>query len=200
MKINKNTNILIIGLGLMGGSYAMALSKQGYEVNAITLEQKDIDYAIEKGMIKKGATFADPALIHGADLIVFALYPTTFIRWIKENQHLLKGGAVFTDVTGVKTSVVYEVQSMLRDDVEFIPAHPMAGRERSGVEFSDDSVFHGANYIVTPTDKNTLEAIEMCKALGETLGFSRISVLSPEEHDEMIAFSPSLHTALPLRL
>ncbi len=200
MKINKNTNILIIGLGLMGGSYAMALSKQGYKVNAITLEQKDIDYAIEKGMINNGATFADPALIHGADLIVFALYPTTFIKWIKENQHLLKSGAVFTDVTGVKTSVVYELQSMLRDDVEFIPAHPMAGRERSGVEFSDDSVFIGANYIVTPTDKNTEDAIETCKALGETLGFSRISVLSPEEHDEMIAFLSQLTHCIAVTL
>lgn len=200
MKIDKNANILIVGLGLMGGSYALALSKQGYNVTAITLEQKDIDYALEKGMITAGATFADPVLINNADIIVFALYPTVFIKWIKENQHLFKSGAVFTDVTGVKTSVVYEVQSILRNDVEFIPAHPMAGRERSGVEFSDDGVFRGANYIVTPTDKNSAEAIEMCKCLGETLGFSRISVLSPEEHDEMIAFLSQLTHCIAVTL
>ena len=68
----------------------------------------------------------------------------------------------------------------------------MAGREQSGVEFSDPAVFRGANYIVTPTDKNTKEAIATCKKLGEELGFSRISELSPAEHDKMIAFLSQL--------
>lgn len=200
MKITENTNILIVGLGLMGGSYAKALTKRGYNVTAITLDQKDIDYALENGMITRGSAFIDAELITNADIIVFALYPTVFIEWIRENQHLFKKGAVFTDVTGVKTGVVYEVQKILRDDVEFIAAHPMAGRERSGVEFSDDSVFRGANYIVTPTDKNTPQAIEMCKQLGEILGFSRISVLSPEEHDEMIAFLSQLTHCIAVTL
>ena len=81
---------------------------------------------------------------------------------------------------------------MLRPDVEYIAAHPMAGRERSGVEFADKNVFLGANYIVTPTEKNSLEAIKLCKSLGEELGFLRISELSPEQHDEMIAFLSQL--------
>ena len=81
---------------------------------------------------------------------------------------------------------------MLRDDVEYIPAHPMAGRERSGVEYADPSVFAGANYIVTPTEKNSREAIRVCRRLGEELGFARISELSPEAHDEMIAFLSQL--------
>ena len=68
----------------------------------------------------------------------------------------------------------------------------MAGRERSGVEFSDEKVFCGANYIVTPTEKNTPEAIEFCKSLGEELGFARISELTPKKHDEMIAFLSQL--------
>ena len=88
MTINKDTNILIIGLGLMGGSYASALSKQGYKVRAITLEQKDIDYALERGMILEGATTPDEKLIAQADLIVFALYPAAFVKWIIMYQHL----------------------------------------------------------------------------------------------------------------
>lgn len=200
MKINKNTNILIVGLGLMGGSYALALSKQGYKVKAITLEQKDIDYALERGMISEGATTPDKELISQADLIVFALYPAAFVEWIEKYQHLFRSGTVFTDVTGVKTQVVDRVQAILRPDVEYIPAHPMAGRERSGVEFSDDGVFKGANYIVTPTEKNTAEAIEMCKELGTLLGFSRISVLSPAEHDEMIAFLSQLTHCIAVTL
>ena len=200
MTINKDTNILIIGLGLMGGSYAQALSKQGYKVRAITLEQKDIDYALERGMILEGAATPDEKLIAQADLIVFALYPATFVKWIIMYQHLFKSGALITDVTGVKTLVVNNVQGRLRSDVEYVPAHPMAGRERSGVEYSDDSVFKGANYIVTPTEKNTPEAVETCKQLGEILGFSRISVLSPEEHDDMIAFLSQLTHCIAVTL
>lgn len=200
MTINKETNILIVGLGLMGGSYASALSKQGYKVRAITLEQKDIDYAVERGMILEGATTPDKDLIYKADLIVFALYPATFVKWIRMYQHLFRSGTLITDVTGVKTLVVNQVQGVLRSDVEYISAHPMAGRERSGVEYSDDSVFKGANYIVTPTEKNTPEAIEACKHLGEILGFSRISVLSPEEHDDMIAFLSQLTHCIAVTL
>ncbi len=200
MKFDKNTNILIVGLGLMGGSYATALSEQGYKVKAITVNQKDIDYAVERGMIIEGSVQPDERLISEADLVVFALYPTVFVDWIEKYQHLFRSGTLITDVTGVKTQVVAQVQSMLRSDVEYIPAHPMAGRERSGVEFSDASVFKGANYIVTPTERNTVEAIENCKELGSILGFSRISVLSPEEHDEMIAFLSQLTHCIAVTL
>ena len=200
MKLNNETKILIVGLGVIGGGYAEALSNQGFDVSCITKEQKDIDYAIERGMIKFGTTEVDPELIQKSDLIVFALYPTVFIEWIEKYQGLFKPGTLITDVTGVKSSVVSTVQSILRDDVEFISAHPMAGRERSGVEFADSSVFNGANYIVTPTEKNTEEAIEICKELGSLLGFARISVLSPEDHDEMIAFLSQLTHCIAVAL
>ena len=200
MKLDKNTEILIIGLGVIGGGYATALTEQGFTVKCITKEQKDIDYAIERGMISYGTTEADPELIGKADLVIFALYPTVFIEWIGKYQCYFKPGALITDVTGVKGSVVGAVQSMLRDDVEFISAHPMAGRERSGVEYSDPAVFKGANYIVTPTDKNTDGAIDTCKRLGELLGFSRISVLAPDEHDKMIAFLSQLTHCIAVTL
>lgn len=192
MKLTKDTKILIVGLGVMGGSYAKALTKKGYAVDCITKDQSDIDYAKELGIISYGTTEVEPALVGGADLIVFALYPHVFIDWIEKHQQLFRPGALITDVTGVKSGVVDKVQSILREDVEFISAHPMAGRERSGVEFSDEKVFCGANYIVTPTEKNTPEAIELCKSLGEELGFARISELSPKRHDEMIAFLSQL--------
>ena len=200
MKLNKDTKILIVGLGVIGGSYAAALTAAGYHVSCITREQKDIDYAIRHGMIEHGTTEVDAELIASAELIVFALYPTTFIGWIKENQHLLSPGTLITDVTGVKVEVVRPVQSILREDVEFISAHPMAGRERSGVEFADPAVFRGANYIVTPTEKNTPEAIELCKELGKVLGFAKISELSVEAHDEMIAFLSQLTHVIAVTL
>ena len=129
MKITKDTKILIVGLGVIGGSYAAALTRKGYTVSCITKNQEDIDYATERKMISYGTTAADRELIYNSDLIIFALYPTVFIDWIKEYQHFFRPGVLITDVTGVKSSVVYKVQDMLREDVEYISAHPMAGRE-----------------------------------------------------------------------
>ena len=200
MTLDKNTKILIVGLGVIGGGYAKALSKKGYKVKCITKDQSDIDYALERGIVVGGSSFPDPALITEADLVVIALYPTVFIEWIKENQKYLHPGAIITDVTGVKGGIVGKVQSLLRNDVEFIAAHPMAGRERSGIEYSDDKVFIGANYIVTPTEKNTPEAIALCKKLGEELGFAKISELSPAEHDAMIAFLSQLTHVIAVTL
>ncbi len=200
LKLDKDINILIVGLGVIGGGYAQALTKKGYTVRCITRDRSTVDYALERGMIASGTTEIDPELIGSADLIIFALYPHVFMEWVRENQHLFRPGTLITDVTGVKGSVVNAVQQMLRDDVEFIAAHPMAGRERSGVEFSDDGVFQGANFIVTPTEKNTPEAIAVCRTLGEELGFSRISELSPEAHDEMIAFLSQLTHCIAVTL
>ena len=200
MKLDKDINILIIGLGVIGGSYASALTDAGYKVSCITKNPEDIEYALNRNMIRYGTTELDENLISKSSLIVFALYPTVFIDWIEKNQSLFSPGTLITDVTGVKGSVVKKVQSILRDDVEFIAAHPMAGRESSGVEYSDPKVFSGANYIVTPTKKNTPEAISICKELGSILGFSRISELSVEKHDEMIAFLSQLTHCIAVSL
>lgn len=197
---DKNTKILIVGLGVIGGSYARALSRNGYSVRCITKEQKDIDYALSLGMIEAGSTEVAKEMVEWADLIVFALYPHIFVDWIREYQDLFRSGTLITDVTGVKSRIVDEVQGFLRPDVEFIAAHPMAGRESSGVEYSDDRVFLGANYIITPTERNTPEAIKACRQLGEVLGFARISQLSPEEHDRMIAFLSQLTHCIAVTL
>ncbi|MBR5139550.1 MAG: prephenate dehydrogenase [Clostridia bacterium] len=198
--LSKNTSILVIGLGVIGGGYAAALTKAGFKVSCITKEQKDIEYALERNMISYGTTELDKALIKNSKIIIFALYPTIFIDWIEKNQDLFSPGTLITDVTGVKASVVKKVQNMLRSDVEFIAAHPMAGRERSGVEYSDPKVFIGANYIVTPTEENSNEAIEACKEIGSILGFTNICELSVEKHDEMIAFLSQLTHCIAVSL
>ncbi len=200
MIVDVSKKILIVGLGLLGGSYARALKRFGFHVSAITKEQSSIDYAINENIIDEGSTQLDAKIIGSADLIIFALYPHVFIEWIEQNQSLLKSGALITDVTGVKGIIVYKVQDILRKDVEFIAAHPMAGREVSGVENSTDKMFVGANYIVTPTSRNTPEAIETCIELGKLLGFSNVTTLSPEEHDEMIGFLSQLTHCIAITL
>lgn len=199
-ELTRDTKILIVGLGVIGGGYAKALTYAGYRVRCITKNQADIDYAIAHGMIESGTHLVDADLIRDSELIIFSLYPHIFREWIEENQHLFSPGTVITDVTGVKSGIVREIQDILRDDVEFISAHPMAGREKSGVEFSNAEVFRGANYIVVPTEKNTPEAIQICKRLGEILGFARISELTIEEHDSMIAFLSQLTHCIAVTL
>ena len=192
MTINKNTRFLIVGLGLLGGSYARGLTGKGYYVEAITKNQKDCDFALEHEIVKKCSAEVDEEMIKSADVIIFALYPDIFVKWIEENGNLIKPGTVITDVTGVKGCIVDKIQSMLPPMVEFISAHPMAGKEVYGIENSDERIFYGANYLVVPTSRNTDEGIEACKRIGEILGFGRISEISPENHDEMIGFVSQL--------
>ena len=200
MIVDVSKKILIVGLGLLGGSYARGLKRYGFHISAITKEQSSIDYALKEGLIDEGTTQLDKRIIGEADLVIFALYPHVFVEWIEQNQALFKSGALITDVTGVKRSIVYKIQEMLRPDVEFIPAHPMAGREVSGVENSTEKMFAGANYIVTPTDKNTKDAISTCMELGRLLGFENVTALSPEQHDEMIGFLSQLTHCIAITL
>ena len=194
------SNILIVGLGLIGGSYAKALKRLGYHISAIDKSSESIEYALKKKIIDEGSTEIDAKIISSADAVIFALYPDVFKKWIRDNQKYFKPGVLITDVTGVKACIVYDIQNILRKDAEFIAAHPMAGREVCGVKNSDDSIFRGANYIVTPTDKNTNKGIEWCKTLGRILGFAKISVLSPEEHDKIIGFVSQLTHVIAVSL
>ena len=200
MKLIKKINILIVGLGLLGGSYAKGLKKLEFTVNAITKDKISVDFALQNGIIDYGTTKIEPEIIGEADLVIFALYPHTFKEWIKDNQQYFKSGAILTDVTGVKGCIVEDIQNMLRSDVEYIAAHPMAGKEVSGVENSDDAIFKGANYIVVPTEKNTEEAVELCKNLGELLGFKQVAILTVREHDKMIAFLSQLTHCIAVSL
>lgn len=200
MKFDENTKILIVGLGLIGGSYAAALSEKGYFVGAIDKKRSSVDFALGKGWIKEGTTDVEKDFVGKFDLIVFALYPHDFVEWVEKYREFFKVGALITDVTGVKSNVVEKVQSVLREDVEFVGAHPMAGREVSGVENATSEIFKGANYIVTPTKKNTAENVEAVRELGRVLGFERISSLSPKEHDEIVGFLSHLTHCIAVTL
>ena len=192
--------VLIVGLGLIGGSYAQKLSSLGFEVGALARRQETLDYALQHGLIAHGQIEVTQEYVSQFDLVVFALYPSAFVSWVQQYRDYLKSGAVVTDVTGVKRSVVPVVQALLRPDVEFVPAHPMAGREVYGVENSDCRIFSDANFIITPTERNTPEGIELIRTLGCILGFRHIAVLSPGEHDEMIGFLSQLTHCIAVAL
>lgn len=199
MQLDTTKTYLIVGLGLLGGKYAQVLSQKGFTVTGITHSDATLQYALENGYICRGATREFEELVRQADCLIFGLYPTTLLDWVQEYGALIKPGAFITDVSGVKRGVVEPVQAAV-PQAEFIASHPMAGRETSGIAHSAEVNFAPAIFIITPTDRNTPEGIEWCHALAETLGFARITQLTPAEHDRMIGYVSQLCHAIAVCL
>ncbi|MDD6302833.1 MAG: prephenate dehydrogenase [Bacillales bacterium] len=197
--MNKDSKILIVGLGLIGGSIALKLSQKGYNVSALDINKGAINYAHEHHIINNH-NLDDTELIKQADLIILCLYPSTIISWIKDHQSLMKDNVIITDVTGIKTNIVNNIQSILTKDKEFIAMHPMCGKETSGVEYADCEMFKIANLIIVPTEKNKPSTIEFIKDFGKILEFNNIEILSVEEHDKMISFLSQLPHAIAVSL
>lgn len=193
-------NIGIIGLGLMGASFAKRLSPQKDKtIYGIDQNKQTIQTALELNIIKEGST--DPGkLIKKCNLIILALYPTMIKPWIVENQQYLESGTILMDISGVKTNIVEPVQAILREDLELISIHPMCGRESRGIDFAQADIFDNANYIIVPTNKTTATAIEAAKQLGKDLRVKNISILSCEEHDRMIGFLSQLTHVIAVSL
>lgn len=189
----------IVGLGVMGASYAKRLTDLGDTVYGFARRQSSIDYAMEHHMIADGSIHPED-LIHRCDIVVLALYPTLIKPWLEENQKYLKSHAYVMDISGVKTNIIEPAQAIVREDIELISTHPMCGRESKGIEHSDPTIFDGSNYIVVPTEKNSDQAIQIAKTLGAKLGCTNICTLSIEEHDRMIGFLSQLTHVIAVSL
>ena len=198
--LDKTKRYLIVGLGLLGGKYAQVLSQKGYNVTGITHSQSTLDYALEHAYICEGRNENFDDLVQNADYIIFGLYPTVLLEWVKQYGHLVRPGTLVTDVSGVKTGLVEPVQAMCPAGVEFIASHPMAGRETSSVEHAAEVNFAPANFIITPTEKNTPAGIQWAKELAEVLGFRHICTLTVQEHDKMIGYVSQLCHAIAVSL
>ncbi len=196
--ISKAKKIAIVGLGLLGGSYAKGLSRANYQLIGIDINLESIEFAKKLNWIYKGGD--DPSLVSEADIIIFALYPVTLLEWIKENQKYFKPNAIITDVIGIKVKVLEELKTTLRKDVEFIASHPMAGKEVSGIMYSDTSMFEPANFIIVPTEENSEEGINVVKEIATILNFNNIVSLDPKQHDEMVGFVSQLTHVIAVSL
>ena len=192
--------IMIVGLGLIGGTYAKILTDKGIIVNAIDINNDSIEYAKNNNIIKAGHTDVKKEYFDDIDLIIFCLYPNDFIDWIKKYRTFIKKGTLITDVTGIKSYVVDNINKELVDVCEFVPSHPMAGGERNGIKNINTEVFKNANFIVVDTNDTTKDGIERIEELGKILGFSKISILSKEKHDEMIAYLSQLTHVIAVSL
>lgn len=196
--MNKDLNYLVVGLGLMGGSVAKALSLKGYQVYAYDTNLSSIEFGYQNGIIKNN--IVSEGLIKNADVIILGLYPSIIVSWIKEHKHLFKKNVLITDLTGIKGNIVPSIQNELRRIGEFISLHPMCGKETSGVQYSNTEMFKQANLIIVPTENNTQKSIDFARDFGENLEFNNIEILSIKEHDKMISFLSQLPHVIAVAL
>lgn len=192
--------ILIVGLGVIGGSYAMALKAAGYEeLYGIDSNLETLKKAEDLGIIKKGYV-GGKEIIKEADLIIISLYPRLVKDFIEDNRSFFKSGAILTDATGIKGHFIDDVLNLLPKGIDFIFGHPMAGREKRGIDYASKEVFKGANYLITVTDRNKEENIKLLENIIYEMGFKKIKRISPDYHDKMIGFTSQLPHAIAVAL
>lgn len=192
--------IVVVGIGVIGGSFTMALKKAGFnDVYGIDINEESLRKAEEQGLIKEGFTTGDKVL-KDADLIIISLYPRLVKKFILDNKYNFKDGAVITDATGIKKLFIEDVVKILPSNIDFVFGHPMAGREKKGIDFASAEVFNGANYIITPVERNKPENLALIENLVYKLGFKRVRRITPEYHDEMIGYTSQLPHTLAVAL
>ncbi len=181
----------IIGLGLMGGSLAKAISfGTEHTVWGTNRSREAIQKALFVGAIQKELTKED---LKECDLVIVSLYPEATIDYIKENAKLFKKGAIIMDISGVKRYVCDALYETAKENgFVFIGAHPMAGLHLSGFEHSTAKIFNNSSMILTPYEDTPWGYINTVKELFLKIGFTNIQMSTPDEHDKIIAFTSQL--------
>lgn len=192
--------IVVVGLGVIGGSFAMALKEAGYDdVYGIDIDKETLKKAKKLKLIKDGFTDGKE-ILKSTDLVIVSIYPKIVKNFIISNIDNFKSGAVITDATGIKKLFIQDIIDVLPKHVDFVFGHPMAGREKKGLDFATSDVFKGANYILTPIPTNKEENIKLIENLAYKIGFNKVRRITPEHHDEMIGFTSQLPHALAVAL
>jgi len=192
-------NIGIVGIGLIGGSYAKALKKYPYKIYGIDKSQESLDFALENNIIDIGTTNPSEVL-KDLDVVFLCLYPNDSVKFVKDNINNFKRDTIISDVVGVKRFMTDSLDVYFNDDVEFVFAHPIAGRETSGVKHSSEAIFHDANFVITPTKYNKDESVNLITILAKQMGFKNISLISDVQHDDIISFTSQLTHVIALSL
>lgn len=191
--------ITIVGLGVVGGSYAIALSKKGYTVYGVNRSAEGLNAALEAGAIKEGAHTPEEFFAK-SDIIVIALYPNQIIDYLEKYGKYIKKGCLISDVAGIKSMFKDKIKARVPEGCEFLFCHPMAGREKRGFKYADDRVLQGANFLIVKTDDTSVEAIERMTKLVKTIGFGNVRITDAATHDKVIAYTSQLPHAIAVSL
>ena len=188
----RDLTFAIVGLGLIGGSYAKAL--RNLKVRKIL--GMDISHGIARACLNANmideVIEADGSNLKEADVIICSVYPEAIVGFVRQNVQNFAEGMLMTDATGVKGTMPHDIQALLPESCEFISGHPMAGRQGSGLGMSDAAIFNNSNYIIVPTEKNSPEAVHWLEEFAKALGCARSVKVSTEDHDKIIAYTSDL--------
>lgn len=183
-------NIVIVGLGLIGGSIAKALTQYtDHRVYAFNRTRQVLDDALDGGAIHG---IADRHTLAAADVIYLCLYPEADIRFVEEYGDSFRPGCIVTDACGIKNAICPSLMALSKKfNFVFVGGHPMAGKERNGFYVSEAALFRGASYILVPCGADEV-SVETIRSLAMEMGFGGTVCTTMENHDQMIAFTSQL--------
>lgn len=184
-------NAAVIGLGLIGGSFARAIKE--YTDFSVVGFDRDMPTLLAAKTVGAIDTVGDAEALSGCDITVISLYPQATVEFLRDNAASVKKGSVVVDTCGVKGSVCMECGEIARKNgFYFIGGHPMAGTQYSGFSHSRATMFKGATMILCPEQGEDIPTVERTRDFFLSLGFSAVHFTSPEEHDRMIAYTSQL--------
>ena len=183
-------NIAVIGLGIIGGSFAKALKKYTtHYIIGINRTRSVLETALKEKAIDE---IGDKNSLGKADIVILALYPQAAVDYIEKSGKYIKQGAIVTDSSGIKRGICPKMTELSKKfGFEFVGSHPMAGKETNGFESSEAELFEGASYIITPCEASS-KAVNVISDLALEMKFSNVKITDPAEHDRMIAFTSQL--------
>ena len=191
--------VAVVGLGLIGGSLAAALRKSGEvgEVFGVEKDAESLRFALEGGVADSGSSEIGSG-ISGSEIVVIATYVDTVAQVAREVSGFVSPDTVVCDTGSVKAPIVREMQKGPRN-IRFVGAHPVAGKETSGVRESDPGLFSGKKCVITPVEGTCPEALSMVKTLFSLAG-SELVEIDPESHDEVFSLVSHLPHAVAYSL
>ena len=183
-------NVGILGLGLIGGSFARAYVKAGHTVYACEQDESILLFAQAAGVVKG---VLDESTIPSCDLILLAIYADGSSQWLENNAHLISNCALVIDACGIKTSICNRCFPLAEKfDFTFIGGHPMAGSHNSGFKYSRSNLFQGAPMVLVPPRFDDPELIERAEGYLAPCRFGSYSITTAQEHDKIIAFTSQM--------
>jgi prephenate dehydrogenase len=187
----------VVGLGLMGGSYAEKLTQKGHQVYGYDINKANTLQAEKDGVILETSNLSH---LSNADVVILAMYPMQNVSFVNDHIHLFKVGAFLTDISGVKKQVVESIESLLREDLHYVSHHPMAGRAKKGYDFRDPNMFFNHHFLIIESKRATPSDYELLEMIGKLLEFNTITKISAFIHDQMIAYTSQLTHVIAVSL
>ena len=186
---NTFEKVCIVGLGLIGGSLGLAIKRSNIsnQITGYARSNSTLERAIELGLVDSVKDNLKDA-VNNSDLVILATPLSTFRELVEEMSPFLKKGCIITDTGSAKLTVIEDLKDILPNGVEFVPGHPIAGTEESGPDAGFAELFDNRWCILTPTEDNSSNAVDLVKDFWESIG-SKVEIMDPMHHDKVLAIT-----------